>query len=557
MAECVAPLMSGQAVTVLCVDDEEDLVALTASYLERADEAIETITVTDPSQVLDRLDTSSADCVVSDYDMPGMDGIELLDTVRASYPDLPFILFTGKGSEEVASEAIASGVTDYLQKDTGSEQYELLANRARNAVEQYRASQRASSLDRIRTILGDVNQALVRSHDRATIEHHVCEIVAGAEPYRLACIAEPQSAGDSLTIRANAVCDDADLDGEKLLADSAEGAACPVWDALEAGTITTARVDETNQWPATATERGYRAAAALPIVYEGDRYGVLCLYAEAADAFDWRERELLAEIGDDLAHAIYRIELHERQQRYERIISNVPEGVYRNSPLPDGTLIEVNPALVDLFGAADASDLVGRPFEELYADPADREQFIRALEREGIVRDMELRLQRLSGAEFWASVTGIMTEESGERYFDGVVRDVTEQRTRDRELKQYETLFDLAPFGMFRTDTDGEVHKVNEWLASLLGYESPAAAIESGDDLATDVYANPERRETLLDRLVTAGSISEFDIDAYDSDGELIELSVHATVLEDGHPAAFDIIGFVEPIPPSPERSPA
>ncbi|QCC48787.1 response regulator [Halobellus limi] len=67
--------------------------------------------------------------------MPATDGIEFLEAVREDHPELPFILYTGKGSEEVASDAISAGVTDYLQKGTGSEQYELLANRIRNAVE--------------------------------------------------------------------------------------------------------------------------------------------------------------------------------------------------------------------------------------------------------------------------------------------------------------------------------------------------------------------------------------------------------------------------------------
>jgi PAS domain S-box-containing protein len=72
--------------------------------------------------------------------MPGESGIEFLRSVRKRYPDLPFILFTGKGSEAVASDAISAGVTDYLQKETGSEQYELLANRIDTAVAQYRTA---------------------------------------------------------------------------------------------------------------------------------------------------------------------------------------------------------------------------------------------------------------------------------------------------------------------------------------------------------------------------------------------------------------------------------
>jgi PAS domain S-box-containing protein len=67
-----------------------------------------------------------------------------LQAVRADHPDLPFILFTGKGSEEIASEAISAGVTDYLQKGGGFDRYEMLANRIENAVEARRASRRVS-----------------------------------------------------------------------------------------------------------------------------------------------------------------------------------------------------------------------------------------------------------------------------------------------------------------------------------------------------------------------------------------------------------------------------
>lgn len=81
------------------------------------------------------------DCIISDYQMPTTDGLEFLQIVREKHPDLPFILFTGKGSEEIASEAIAAGVTDYMQKGGGSDQYEVLSNRVQNAVEQYRTQQ--------------------------------------------------------------------------------------------------------------------------------------------------------------------------------------------------------------------------------------------------------------------------------------------------------------------------------------------------------------------------------------------------------------------------------
>ncbi|WP_435181947.1 PAS domain S-box protein [Halorussus sp. AFM4] len=128
-----------EPIQLLHVDDEPDFVELTATYLERADEQFSVETATSVGEGLTRLTEADFDCIVSDYDMAERDGIEFLDAVRENYPDLPFVLFTGKGSEEIASEAISAGVTDYLQKTPGTEQYTLLANRIENAVAQYRA----------------------------------------------------------------------------------------------------------------------------------------------------------------------------------------------------------------------------------------------------------------------------------------------------------------------------------------------------------------------------------------------------------------------------------
>jgi len=124
-----------ELMTILVVDDDPGMVDLTATYLEREVEGFEALQRTDPESALDRL--GEVDAVVSDYDMPGMNGLEFLDAVRARRSELPFILFTGRGSEEIASEAISKGVTDYLQKGGDSTQYSVLANRLKNSIDRY------------------------------------------------------------------------------------------------------------------------------------------------------------------------------------------------------------------------------------------------------------------------------------------------------------------------------------------------------------------------------------------------------------------------------------
>ena len=131
-----------EEVHVLHVDDNPEIVELTQTFLEQTDDAFTVSGETNPVEAIQRIQEGTVDCVISDYDMPNTDGLELLEIVREQYPDLPFILYTAKGSEEIASEAISAGVTEYMQKETSTEQYEVLANRVRKAVERHRAQER-------------------------------------------------------------------------------------------------------------------------------------------------------------------------------------------------------------------------------------------------------------------------------------------------------------------------------------------------------------------------------------------------------------------------------
>ncbi len=132
----------GTSIHVLHVDDDPKFNDLVKTYLEKLSEKITVYTETNPQKGIEHIENKPIDCIVSDYQMPEMDGLKFLRIVREEYPNLPFILFTGKGSEEIASEAIQTGVTDYLQK-AGTEQYELLVNRIQHAVNQQRSEHRA------------------------------------------------------------------------------------------------------------------------------------------------------------------------------------------------------------------------------------------------------------------------------------------------------------------------------------------------------------------------------------------------------------------------------
>lgn len=125
-------------IRVLHIDDEPDFGELVKLYVERETDQISVVYQSDTQSALEILDNDAVDCIVSDYEMPHRNGIEFLKVVRDRGITVPFILYTGKGSEEIASEAITAGVSDYLQKESTTDHYKILVNRIQNLVSKHR-----------------------------------------------------------------------------------------------------------------------------------------------------------------------------------------------------------------------------------------------------------------------------------------------------------------------------------------------------------------------------------------------------------------------------------
>jgi len=413
-------------IRVLHVDDEPDLADVAATFVEREDERFAVETAASASEGLDRLADEAFDCVVSDYEMPGQDGIAFLETVRAEYPELPFILYTGKGSEEVASEAISAGVTDYLQKETGTSQYAVLANRIANAVEQYR-SKRELEANRERLSL--------------FFDQSPLGVIEWNDDFEIA----------RLNDRAEAILGYAESD---LVGNS--------WERIVPGSDRE-QVSEVVSNLLRA-EDGYHSINAN-VRADGER--IVC---------EWHNRVVTDDAGETVAVFSQFQDITDRREREAdgerktRAMNEAPVGITISDPSrDDNPLVYANDRFEQITGYAE-SDVLGRNCRFLQGDHTADEPVaaMRAAIDAGEPVTVELRNYRKDGTEFWnrVSIAPVRTPDGEITNYVGFQQDVTAEKDRELRLerseRRYRAIFNDPNILVGLLDTDGTVLEVNE-----------------------------------------------------------------------------------------------
>ena len=133
--------MTGErSLRILHVDDEKTQLELTKLFLEQIDKDLRIRSVLSPEEALKIEGEDSFDCIISDYRMLSMNGIEFAEQLREK-SNIPFILYTGQGSEEVAEKAFNAGIDDYLRKEGEPTHFQVLAKRIRDTVEKHRTDE--------------------------------------------------------------------------------------------------------------------------------------------------------------------------------------------------------------------------------------------------------------------------------------------------------------------------------------------------------------------------------------------------------------------------------
>ncbi|WP_254763538.1 PAS domain S-box protein [Natrinema marinum] len=479
--------VSMEPIRVLYVDDDPEYPDASAA-LERADETIETFRANSADDGLERLAETEVDCIVSEYDLPDMDGLAFLESVRAETDDVPFILYTDAGSEAIASEAISAGVTDYVCK--GHEGGATLADRIVDAVATTRARLgRQRQLRAIETaqegigILNDDGQFVYVNQAYADLYGYEPADLVGQGWGHL----YPED--DLATVRE-----------EIVPTVMAEGD----WH----GETTGLRADGS-----TFTE-----AHSLSAAGDGD---LICTVQDISDR-KARERDL---------------------ERYETIIEALGDPVYTVDA--DGRYTYVNDAYAELTGY-EKGEIVGQHVSVLL-DEASVERATDSVQSlfaktETDQRTYETTVTTKDGERIQceAKVSLLPLEDGQYRGVAGVVRDITDRKVRERELEEYETILKTVPDEVYALDADGYFTKVVPPVdaeVTVSGYRSDemvgkhVSHVLSDDDI--------ERAESIIESMLRDGDRdrASFEMETITADGERVPNENHFALLppdEDG-----------------------
>jgi len=382
-----------ERIDVLHVDDDPSVLDLVEAYFERELEAVTVTGVTAPSDALEELDDGRFDCIVSDYDMPDTDGLELFERLPETDRSIPFVLYTGKGSEEIASRALNAGVTGYFQKG-GPEQLRRLANRVRQAVDEHRTREIA---DRYSTVIEALGYPVYVVDETGTFRF-VNEPFAELTGYDREEIigSEPGLIKD----------DDAVAEAEDRLGTILSGSGPDVQRF---------RVDIVPKEGDPIPCRDHMAA--LP--YDGDRFegsvGIL--------------RDVSSEV-----------ERREELETKTRALDEAPVGITITDPeRPDNPMVYVNDRFVEMTGH-DREQAIGVNCRFLQGPDTDEASVARL--REAIEAEepasVELLNYRKDGTEFWnrVSVAPIRDADGRVTEWVGFQEDITAFKEREAALKR-------------------------------------------------------------------------------------------------------------------------
>ncbi len=163
-------------------------------------------------------------------------------------------------------------------------------------------------------------------------------------------------------------------------------------------------------------------------------------------------------------------EISESEEKYRELVNNIKIGIFRATP--KGKILEANPAVVEMFGYANAAKFLNVNKTDLYNDPDDYNEFISELEEKSVVKTEDFTLKREDGEQFWASITSsAIKDKSGKiLYYDTVIEDITKRKKLEQEVQRLSVTDELTGLynrRYFNQNLPIEIRTAERWRSAL------------------------------------------------------------------------------------------
>lgn len=437
-------------VQVLYVDDEVALLEVCKLFLEMKGEFSVT-TETSAARALVTLKKTRYDAVISDYQMPGMDGIEFLRQLRAEHPTLPFIIFTGRGREEIVIAAFENGADFYLQKGGDPDsQFAELSHKIRRSVAQRKAEHTlVENENRFRALIQNTTDIIRILNKDGMIVYD--------SPAAARSLGYPPGHFIGKNPLDFIHPDDRDKVTEAL---------GEVLDRKNPGTPTEFRIH--------TSDGGYIDVESTSM----NLFGV-----EGVDGIVVTTR-----IITDRKRA--QLTLEQSEKNYRDLYDNAPNAYYTIGM--DGRIVQCNRRAGELLGIPQES-LIGKKISRFYADTESGKTKARQLFtafREGKeIADEELQMQRADGTVIWIGLTVNAIRDDSGRITGSrtIVTDITQRRALADELRKknetlaesrrvLDTLIHNLPGMMYRcrNDPGWTMEFISDGCEAITGYTANA-----------------------------------------------------------------------------------
>ena len=392
----------GVPLRVLLVEDSEDDALLLLRTLRRGGYETDHERVENAADMEAALDGREWDLVISDHSMPTFNSSAALAMLRGKgFPDLPFIIVSGKIGEDTAVASLKAGANDYIMKDN--------LTRLNTAIER------------------ELRDAEVR-RERRRAER---ELAVSENRFRLMIEQSPLSvqifSPDGWTLRVNRAWEEMwGVKPEEI----------PDYNVLR-----DEQLAEKGVMP--YIERGFAGqATAIPAIrYVPDRS-----IPDVSDVYERWVRAYIypvkSEAGEILEVVLVHEDITERvraEEKYRSIFENAVEGIFQTTV--DGRMLTANPAMSRMLGYESPEELLAEirdVGDQLYVEPERRSEFRRLVGQQGSVSGFEIAMRRKDGGVMWASVSArAIRDADGEPTgYEGTIEDVTERKNAERALRE-------------------------------------------------------------------------------------------------------------------------